>query len=405
MTVLGALFDRRNAERPDRPLTDATLLDSLGGTATHAGVTVNQETAYGITAVYRCIALLAGLMGAMPMQAFRRDGAARVGVDLAVITDPHPDMTAFETWEFLGQSLLSWGNCYALKHRDGAGRVRELEPLHPKDVKVERKKKWITPNFAPTGKRFFVRNGITDRAYTPFDLLHIPGLSYDGIVGMSPIALARQSIGLGLAAEKFGARLFEDGALIQGVLETDQTLQEAQAVRLKTQWREKTSGPAAHWSIPVLDSGARYKPIALPPEDVQYIETRKFTCSEAARLYGLPPHLVGDVERSTSWGTGIEQQNMQMLTFTADPFLVRIEQRVSKEVARPSDPRTYVRYNRKALLRADTAARFMAYQRAINNGWMNADEVRSLEEQDPLPNGLGQKFYRPANLVEVEVSE
>lgn len=399
MTVLGAF--RRSAENPAKPLTDATLVEVLGGPLTDAGVPVTPETAYRLSAIYRCIALLAGLIGALPLHAYRKEGEARRPIDLPVVDDPHPDKTAFEVWEFVGQSLLSWGNGYAFKQRDRLDRIRELEPVHPKDVRVEKRADWITPNLNPTGKRFIIRSGTTEKSYTPFDLLHVPGLSYDGLVGMSPIGMARQGIGLAMAAERFGARMFSEGALLQGVLETEQPLEPDAADRLKAQWSAKTSGSAAHWSIPILDSGAQYKPIGLPPEDVQYIETRRFTIQEAARLYGIPPHLIGDVERSTSWGTGIEQQNMQMLTFTADPWLVRIEQRVSKEVAEPGDARVYTRHNRSALLRADTAARFLAYQRAINNGWMSADEIRALEEKDPLPDGLGEKFYRPSNVTEV----
>jgi HK97 family phage portal protein len=401
MTVLGS-FIRRSAENPTKPLTDATLVEVMGGPLTDAGVNVNPETAYQLTAIYRCIALLSGLIGALPLHAYRRVGDARQRIDLPVVTDPHPDKTAFEVWEFLGQSLLSWGNSYALKQRDGLDRIRELEPLHPKDVRVEKRAEWVSPNLSPTGKRFFVRSGTTEKPYTPFDLLHVPGLSYDGLVGMSPIGMARQGIGLALAAERFGAKLFSQGALVQGVLQTDQALDEDAAKRLKAQWREKTAGGANHWSIPILDSGAKYEPIALPPEDVQYIESRRFSIQEAARLYGIPPHLIGDVERSTSWGAGIEAQNMQMLTFTADPWLVRIEERVTKEVAKPSKADVYVKHNRSALLRADTAARFLAYQRAITNGWMNADEIRALEEMDPLPDGQGATFYRPGNIVPVD---
>lgn len=397
MTVLGALL--RTAENPGRPLTDATLLDTLGGEPTAAGVHVDHETAYRMTAVYRGIALLAGLIGAMPLHAYRRTpGKGRERYPSPLIDSPHPDKTPFEVWEFAGQSLVSWGNSYQHKRRDRLGRVRELEPIHPSTVRVERRDAWIS-GAAPTGKRFFVRDGGVEREYTPHQLLHIPGLSYDGLVGMSPVGLARQNIGLGLAAEAFGARLFDKGALIQGVLQTEQTLAAESAGALKAQWRAKTAGGGNHWDIPVLDSGATYKPIALPPEDAQYMQTRRYSVVEVARLFGLPPHLLGDVERSTSWGTGIEQQNMQMLVFTADPWLVRVEQRVTREAV--LDSTQYVRFNRAALLRADTAQRFMAYQRAVNNGWMNADEIRGLEDMDPLPDGTGATFYRPANVVPV----
>lgn len=403
MTIFGSLLDRRSAENPARPLTDATLIDALGGVPTDAGVSVTPESAYRMVAVYRAIALLAGLMGAMPWHAYRRTGQSRRPVASRIIDDPHPDKTRFEVKEYLGQSLLCHGNAYSLKVRDGLGRVQELEPIHPGAVvDVDRKKAWRT-ELNPSGKRITVRDGASDRVYTPWEVLHIPGLSYDGLVGMSPIAVARQAIGTGLASERFGARLFARGALIQGTLQSDQNVNQVTADRLKEQWREKTTGEGNQWEIPVLPLGLKFQPIALPPADAQFIETRKFSVQEIARLFGLPPHLLGDVERSTSWGSGIEQQNMQMLTFTADPWLVRIEERATRELI--LDSAVYVKFNRGALLRADMATRFMAYQRAINNGWQNADEIRALEEWDPLPDGAGQTFYRPSNVVPVGTEE
>lgn len=398
MTVLRSLLELRSVEDPSRPLTDSSLAELLGGDPTEAGVAVTPEKSLGLSAVYRSIALLAGLVGSLPMQSYRRGAGRRERIDNSLIAEPHPEKTAFEVWEQVGLSLFSHGNSYQLKVRDGGLRVRELEPLLPQNMtRVERKKEWRT-NANPTGKRFFYRDGTEEKVYTPFDVLHIPGLSYNGLVGLSPLGLARQGISLSLAAERFGARMFGRGALIQGVLETEADLTQEQATRLQVRWTQKTAGGDNQWRIPILDNKAKFKPISLPPADVQFLETRRFGVQEVARWYGLPPHLLGDVERSTSWGTGIEQQNMQMLTFTADPWLVRIEQRVAKELLAPDE---YVKINRGALLRSDTATRFMAHQRAITNGWENADEIRELEDMDPIPGGLGQTFYRPANVVAV----
>lgn len=396
MSVLRALLEARSIENPERPLTDASLIDILGGHPTDAGVSVTPESAYRFTAVYRCIAILSGLIAALPLFSYRRTDSGRLQVP-SFMDDPHPDMTPFEVKEFVAQGMLSWGNGYAFKVRDGLGRVQELEPLHPRLLHVERKKAWRS-DANPSGKRLELHEGGTVTTYTPRDILHIPAMSYDGVVGMSPIQLAAQGIGLTLAAESFGAKMFGRGALIQGVLQTDQHFKDDKpAKRLKGQWRRLVSGPDRHWDIPVLDSGTKFVPIGLPPEAVQFIQTRQFGVVEMARQYGIPPHLVGAVERSTSWGTGIEQQNMQMLTFTADPWLVRFEQRCSKELVLGRS--RYYRFKRAALLRADTATRYLAYQRGINNGWLSADEIRALEEMEPLPNGQGEAFYRPGNVV------
>jgi len=400
MTVLGSLLgSRRSLENPAKPLTDLSLREYLGGGPTEAGVNVTAESALGLTAVYRAHALIAGLLGALPMHSYRRrsDGG-REPAPAGVIDNPNPDMTSMELWEYVGLSLLGHGNGYVYKRRDRALRVRELEPFRPDTMRVERKKDWRSDT-NPSGKRFTESTTAGEKVYTPFDVLHIPGLSYDGTKGMSPIGVARQSLGRSMAAERFGARMFGHGALIQGILTADGEITEDTAKRFKAQWRERTTGPERNWDIPVLHSGAKFQPIALPPADAQFIETMKFGVQDVARLYGLPPHLLGDVERSTSWGTGIEQQATQMLVYMLDAWLTRIEQRVTREVV--ADSTQYVKYNRAALLRADTATRFMAYQRAINNGWMNADEIRQLEERDPLPDGLGQIFYQPKNLSPV----
>ena len=403
MTVLGRLFgeSRDNPEDPATALTPE-LLESFGiADDTEAGVSVTPESAYRMTAVYRAIALLSGLIAGMPLHAYeRRADGGRERVDVDVISDPNPDLTASEFWEFMAQSLFSHGNAYGQKVYDRAQRVREVWPIRPNRVTVEKRDQFVQPILNPSGKVFRVVDGNGERVLTPRDVLHIPGLSYDGISGMSPVQMAKQGIGLAMAAEKFGARMFDRGALIDGVLQTDQELDEDAAKRLKSQWRKKVTGGKNHWNIPVLDSGAKFERIGLPPADAQYIEIRKFGTQEIARLYGLPPHLLADVERSTSWGTGIEQQNMQMLTFTLDPWLVKIEQRVSRELL--LQRRRYVKFTREALLRADTANRFMAYQRMVTHSIANADEIRELEDMDPLPDGQGQRFYRPGNLEPVD---
>lgn len=400
MTVLGRLLEARSSlENPQMPISASGIATFLGGSPTDSGVSVTPENAYRMVAVYRAIALLAGLMGAMPLHAYRRGAGKREQIASRIIDNPHPDMTPFEFWEFIGQCLLSHGNGYAYKLRDGLGRVVELHPLHPRDISPQRRKAWRSDTNV-TGKRFlFTDEDGSQSWYTPYEVMHIPGLSYDGVCGLSPIQVARQAIGVAIAAQSFGSSMFKRGALTQGVLETEASLNPDQADRLKAQWKAKVAGPNNWWDIPILDNKAKYRAISLPPADAQFLETQKYGVTEVARLFGLPPHLIGDVERSTSWGSGIEQQNMQMLTFTADPWLVRIEQRGGRELI--LDSSVYVKFNRGALLRADMATRFMAHYRAITGGWENADDIRELEDMDPLPDGLGQTFYRPGNVVPV----
>ncbi len=393
------VLGRRSVENPTKPLTDASLIEWLGGTPVEAGVSVTAENALGLTAVYRAIAIEAGLIGALPLKAYRDRDVSKTEVASPVLERPHPDMTQMELKEFVGMSLLSWGNAYSFKRRDGMLRIKWLEPIHPATVRVEVRKEW-KDEVNPTGKRFAVRvKDGGERWYTPFDVLHIPGLSYNGLTGLSPIAAARQGLGTAIAAQRYAARMFGRGALIPGVLQTDSKLDADVAKRVKADFKSKAHGPENWHDIPLLDAGLKFAPIVLPPADVQYIEMQKFGVTDVARLYGLPPHLLADVEKSTSWGTGIEQQNLAMLIFTLDPLLGRIEQRVTKEVLTTG---THAKFTRQALLRADMAARSLYYSRMFAVGGLSPDEIRDLEEKGPIPDGAGQTYYRPGNLMPLE---
>lgn len=403
-TLLGDSRALSNVENPAVPLTSRRLLKWLGmDPSDTAGVSVTPASAMRFTAVYRAIALLSGVVGALPLKAYRPlagGGAEQVGG--TVVDQLHSDMTRMEIVEYLVMSLLTHGNSYDRKIRNRLGLVVELEPLQPGQVHVVTHRRWETDENR-RGKRIEIHHpsGAVE-TLSPWDVLHVPGMSYDGIVGLSPIGMAQQGIGLALAAEKFGAGMFAKGAMIDGVLTTKRRLDQEGADRLRDGWAAKVTGPDRHWSIPVLDDETKFERIALPPAEAQYIENRKFSVQEIARLYGLPPHLLGDVERSTSWGSGIEQQNMQMLTFTLDPWLVRIESRITRELLPDG---VYARFTRAGLLRADTQTRFLAYQRAVNNGWMAPDEIRELEEMGPIPDGAGQQWFRPKNLEPLDHEE
>jgi len=408
MTVLRRLLGgerRGSVEDPSEPLTSKKLLSLYAGAETEAGEEVSPESAYRMTAVYRAVALLSGLISGLPLHAYRRrDDGGRERLDIGLIRDPHPEQTPMEIFEFAAQSLLTYGNAYFIKHRNANKFVQWIEPIHPGRVSVTVDERWQRLQ-NPTGKRIGVHEGTGVRWYDPSEygeIMHIPGPSKDGVTGMSPIAQARQAIGLSLASERYAAKMFSRGALPQGVLQAEGELNQEQAEALKQSWASKTAGPENQWSIPVLDSGAKYEALTLPPADAQYIEIRRFSIAEIARLYGIPPHLLADVERSTSWGSGIETQNMQMLTFTLDPWLTRIEQRIKKSGLLMGTQADYVRFSRAALLRADTETRYLAYQRGVTHGWLSQDEVRQLEDMDPQPGGNGDRYYRPANLTPVD---
>jgi HK97 family phage portal protein len=223
-------------------------------------------------------------------------------------------------------------------------------------------------------------------------MLHIPGLGYDGITGCSPVRLASQGIGLAQAAEKSAARLFGSGNMIGGVLQTEQRLDPDQAARLKERWKAKMSGVHNSHEVAVLDSGASFKPVQMPNTDAQFLESRQFQVTEIARMFGVPPFLLMSTEKSTSWGTGLEQQAQGWVTFDLNPtWLTPTEQRVTKELL----PRAlYANYQMGGLLRGDSAARATFYRAMRDIGAYSANDIRALEEMPPLAEN-GDVYLQP----------
>lgn len=401
MTWLQALRGETRAtiEDPTYPLTSQALVDLFVGPSTESGVNVTERNALGVPAVYRAIALLSGTVASLPWHAYRDrddDSRERLRPQPKIAAKPHPDLTRFEWMELALVHNLSWGNTYFRKLRDGSGLVRELWPIEPSRVKTGR---------ASSGEKFYavdttslgtVATPLDERAvFSDEEILHVPGLGYDGVVGLSPIGLARQGIGLAMAAEQFGAKLFGSGNLISGILTTDQKISQEAADTLKARWKAQHSGLAGAHEIGVLGQGTKFQPISLPPEDAQFIESRRFQVSEIARLFGVPPHMLMDTEKSTSWGTGIEQQSLGFVVFTLRPWLSRFEQRLSTLLADES----YIKFGVEGLLRGDSAARSAFYTSMWNIGAYSTNDIRRLEDAPPVEGG--DVRYRPLNMGEL----
>lgn len=396
MTLLDALRRpevRSSVENPLVPLTSTTLLDMMAGPRVHAGVSVSEQSSLGMSAVWRSVNLIAGTCASLPLHAYQQDVS---GVQSRVpatqqgprmLSNPHPDLTPFELWEIVYGHVGLWGNAYVQTLRDQSGQVRELWPIHPSKVR---------PGRAKDMSKVYVVNGDLDNPKFDDGILHIPGFGYDGVIGLSPIQCARQGIGLSLAAEEYGARLFGSGSLASGLLTTEKTLTEVQATALKTRWAEKTKGLQNAHDVPVLDSGAKFQPLSIPPEDAQFIESRRFQVTEVARLFGIPPHMLMETDRSTSWGSGIEQQGIGFVVYTLRPWLTRFEQRISR-IIRPAE--TYAQYSVEGLLRGDSAQRAAFYTSMWNIGVYSTNDIRRLENQPPVTGG--DVRYRPLNMGEL----
>ncbi len=392
MGIFSGLF--RSRDKPVNSTAGASYRFFLGGTT--SGKAVTERTAMQMTAVYSCVRILAEAVAGLPLHLYRytSDGGKEKAVDhplyLLLHDEPNPEMSSFVFRETLMTHLLLWGNAYAQIIRNGKGEVVALYPLMPNKMRVDRDEHGglyyeyqVTSEDAPTMKNGTVR-------LTPSDVLHIPGLGFDGLVGYSPIAMAKNAIGLAIATEEYGAKFFANGAAPSGVLEHPGTIKDPSKVR--EAWQSQFGGSANSGKIAVLEEGMKYTPISISPEQAQFLETRKFQINEIARIFRVPPHMVGDLEKSSF--SNIEQQSLEFVKYTLDPWVVRWEQSMMRTLLLPDEKSVFfVKFNLEGLLRGDYASRMNGYAVARQNGWMSANDIRELENLDRIPAELGGDLY------------
>lgn len=362
------------------------LVDALGGQETSAGVRVNEATAMQSTAVYACVRILSETLASLPLPVYQRleGGGKERAPNHPLYTVLHDiandEMTSYTLRETLMSHLLLWGNAYAEIEWNNAGEVRALWPLRPDKTLPQRNaetKNLEYHTILPDGTQ----------AILPFErVLHIPGLGFDGIIGYSPIAMAKQAIGLSLATEEFGARFFSNGAHPSGIVEYPGKMSDQAYERYKKDVEEKHQGLGKSHRIMILEEGLKYHQVGIPPEDAQFLETRKFQLNEIARIYRVPPHMIGDLERATF--SNIEHQSIEFVVHTVRPWLVRWEQAIKLKLFTPSERRRFfAEFVVDGLLRGDIKSRYDAYAVARQNGWMSANDIRELENQNPIPGG------------------
>ena len=350
----------------------------LGYGPTSAAVSVTPDTAMRVATVFACVRVLAEGVASLPLHLYRRtqDGGKTRATDHPLYdllhSAPSPELTSFDLREFLLASLCLSGNAYCRLYRDRAGRVREIVPIQPDRVAVDRSKR---------GDLVFSIDG--EKRLSHRSIWRIAGLGGDGVVGYTPIGLAREAIGLAIATERHGARLFANGVTPSGVLETDTPMRDADALeRLRTQLQEGFAGRAAHKPL-VLERGLKWRSISLSAEEAQFLETRKYQRSEICAIYRVPPHLVGDLEHATY--SNIEQQSLDFVVNSLRPWLVRIEQTITRDLIAPEERgQIFAEHSVAGLLRGDIAARSAYYTAAVRGGWMSRNEVRRLENLNPV---------------------
>jgi HK97 family phage portal protein len=383
-----APVETRSLESPAIPLSAPEIIKVLGGPTVYAGKAVSESSAVNFIPVYRCISLIAGTIAQMPLRPFRGD--PREPVRSSLIEAPHRDLPDFELWELVVCHLLSNGNAYLAIERDGGGAPVFLDPIPPLRVAPE---KVVPTEFNPQGKRFRVRldNG-EEKILTPYDLLHVPGLGFDGIRGLSPIGVARQAVGSGLAMEEFSARYWAQGATISGVLQTEAEVTKDQAEALKARWKELVTGTEHAHEVAVLGWGTKFEPIQFSNEDSEFLASREFQASEIGRLYGVPAHMLGLHEKDTAWGSGLEEQVLGFVQFTCGAFMRRIERRVSTLLPRGQR----VEFLAEMVMRGRTQDRYAVYEKAKAIGLMTIDEMRRLENLPPLTDEQKAELAPPA---------
>ena len=392
MGLFRSLFKARDKPKNRTPGSSYSFF--FGGTT--SGKPVNEHTAMQMTAVYSCVRILAEAVAGLPLHLYKytasggKEKALSHPLYFLLHDEPNPEMSSFVFRETLMTHLLLWGNAYAQIIRNGKGEVIALYPLMPNRMRVDRDSK---------GELYYSYTRYSDEAPTingmtvtlrASDVLHIPGLGFDGLVGYSPIAMAKNAIGLAMATEEYGAKFFANGAAPGGVLEHPGTIKDPQKV--KESWNMAYQGSGNAHRVAVLEEGMKYQPIGISPEQAQFLETRKFQINEIARIFRVPPHMVGDLEKSSF--SNIEQQSLEFVKYTLDPWVIRWEQAISRSLLSPSEKKLYFsKFNVDGLLRGDYASRMNGYATARQNGWMSANDIRELENLDRIPAELGGDLY------------
>lgn len=371
-----------------------------------AGKTVNERSAMQISAVNAAVRILAESIASLPLHVYEKgkDGNRVKAEDLELFyllhDKPNPEMTSFIFRETLMTHILLWGNGFAQILRNGRGGVIGLYPLLPNKMSVERDEK---------GQLFYrylryeneppAMDGNTV-ILMPEDVLHIPGLGFDGLVGYSPISMTKNAIDLALAAEEYGSKFFANGAAPAGVLEHPGVIKDVS--KLRESWNNTFGGSGNAGKVAILEEGLHFNPIAMSPQDSQLLETRQYQLNEIARIFRIPPHMLGDLSKATF--SNIEEQSLEYVKYTLTPWICRWEASLTDALLTREEQRKYeIRFNVDGLLRGDYKSRMEGYAVGINNGFMCPNDVRRLEGFDLIPDEKGgNNFLIQGAMVKLE---
>lgn len=360
-------------------VSDPVLAEFLGaGTPNYAGVVIGEGSALGLSAVWRAVSLVSGTIAQLPMRTVRDVDGTRTRVTSFLDSPGGPDgPTKFEWTEMVLVHLLLHGNAYLAHVFNGAGALAALVPIHPLAVSVE-------PADVPGGKRFTATlSDGTRRTFDATTMTHIPALSTDGVRGLSPISVARNSLGTAVAGDRAAARMFSNGALISGIVTPEEDLAEDEAKVIKEGLNRKVSGWDNAGDIAVINRKLRFTPWTMSAEDAQFLQSRQFQVEEIARWYGIPPHALMQTEKQTSWGTGVAEQNRGLSRTVLAPWCARIEQRLSRLLPAPR----FVEFDMAGLERGSPAEEIDLLIKQVDSGLLTLNEARRIRNLPPVPGG------------------
>lgn len=366
-------------------LTSPTLLNFYSGGPTASGEVMSVDAALQLEVVWACVRLISGTVATLPCHFYQKDSLGRGSIAYdhplyALLHDlANADMTAVVFWEALVGSLMMWGNAYASIDRVG-GRVVALTPLRP-----DRVYRFLHPD-GSTAYRYTYLGQV--HVFEEGEMMHVKGFSLDGIIGLSPVGQARETLGLARAAEKTAASLFRNSMRPSAVASLDTFLDDARRKRFEEETLPRFVGSMNAGKVPLLEGGIKITALALTPEDAELLSTRQFSISQICRWFGVQPVMIGHMDKTSSWGSGLEQMNQWFLTYTLRPILLSIEQEIYRALLTPVErTKFYAEFNVDGLLRADSVGRANQMKMLIDAGLRTPNELRGLDNFPPLPGG------------------
>jgi HK97 family phage portal protein len=364
------------------------------GYESEAGAPVTPHSALKVATAYRCSAIICGAMATLPMDIKRRVGKNRVDAEDAVIwsvlkTKPNPWQTPSEFKRLMQMMVLTRGNGYALIVRGAVGKIKWLIPLTGAMQVRQNSDFTLTYTYTrPDGGQVTIAQE---------DILHLRGMSLDGINGLSVLGFARETLGISIQSEKRLAKMYKNGTSVGTVLSTDGEMDDPDKDRLKANLDEYRGAENAHKTL-ILEGGLKWEKVDLSNEDMQFIENREITATEICMFFGVPPFMVGLTTKQTSWGAGIEQMGIGFVAYTLQDWFTMWQDAIKRDLQPADDPNLYVRINPAGLMRADIKTRVLSYAVGRQWGWWSADDVREMEDENPLPDGIGQTYLQAVNM-------